>query len=73
MLQRWSLRSSLAVIVREGAPSLSYLLDKPVEFQEAAELFCLDLFKEFDLDRLEAMAEPTRVTHEKMLKIAKET
>jgi hypothetical protein len=62
-----------AVTVREGAPSLTYLLDKPVEFKEAAELFCLDLFKEFDLDRLEALAEPTRVTNEKMLKIAKET
>jgi dienelactone hydrolase len=62
-----------AVTVREGAPSLTYLLDKPVEFKEAAELFCLDLFKEFDLDRLEALAEPTRVTNEKMLKITKET
>jgi dienelactone hydrolase len=52
------------VVVRDGISSLSYLLDKPVEFREAAELFCLDLYKEFDLDRLEAVAEPTRYQHE---------
>jgi hypothetical protein len=40
------------VFVHEGIPSLSYLLEKPVQYSEAPELFCLDLFKEFDLDRL---------------------
>jgi hypothetical protein len=38
--------------VRSGMQSLGYLLDKPVRFQEAPELFCLDLYKETDLDRL---------------------
>lgn len=59
-----------AVVVREGMPNLGYLLDKPVEFHEAAELFCLDFFKEFDLDRLEAIAEPTRFAHENTLALA---
>lgn len=50
-----------AVIVRHGMPSFSYLLDKPVAYYDAPDLFCLDLFKDFDIDRLAAMAEPTQV------------
>lgn len=38
------------VKVRDGMHSLQELLDKPVTFQEAPELFCLDLYKEFDVD-----------------------
>jgi dienelactone hydrolase len=49
------------VVTREGIPSLSYLLQKPVEYQQAAELFCLDFYKEFDLDRLAAMCGSTRI------------
>ncbi|PYV91125.1 MAG: hypothetical protein DMG05_08095 [Acidobacteria bacterium] len=49
------------IVIREGMPSLGYLLEKPVEYQEAAELFCLDLYKEFDLDGFVAMAGPTKV------------
>jgi hypothetical protein len=30
--------------------SLAYVLDWPVHFVDAPELFCLDLYKEFDLD-----------------------
>ncbi|MEW5979754.1 MAG: acetylxylan esterase [Acidobacteriota bacterium] len=48
------------VVVREGKPSLRYLLDKPVEYQAAPELFCLDLYKDFDLDRLAELGAPTR-------------
>lgn len=47
------------VVVREGMPSLKHLLDAPVTYQDAPTLFCLDLFKEFDLDRLAALAEKT--------------
>ncbi|MBI3668069.1 MAG: hypothetical protein HY236_17860 [Acidobacteria bacterium] len=47
-----------AVVVRDGMPSLRHLLDAPVEYQDAPDLFCLDLFKEFDLDRLAEMAMP---------------
>lgn len=43
------------VVIRDGIRSLSHLLDAPVEYQAAPELFCLDLFKEFDIDRLEAL------------------
>ena len=46
---------------RGGMPSLGFLLETPVEFRAAPELFCLDLFRDFDLDRLIALAAPTRV------------
>ena len=49
------------LITREGMASLSWALEKPVTFQEAPELFCLDLYKEFDLDRLAAIAAPAQV------------
>jgi hypothetical protein len=41
--------------------SFSYLFDHPVQFQQAPELFCLDLFKEFDIGQLEALASPASV------------
>jgi hypothetical protein len=47
--------------VHEGMHSLRYLLDKPVSYEDFPDLFCLDLYKEFDLDRIIAVAEPTRV------------
>jgi hypothetical protein len=51
------------VVVRDGIPSLTHLLDKPVPYSDAPELFCLDLLKYFDLDRLELMTD-TRVIQE---------
>jgi len=50
------------VVIQEGMPSLKYLLDAPVKFEFAPDLFCLDLYKEFDIDRLAKLAEPTLVT-----------
>jgi hypothetical protein len=50
------------VTIHEGMPSLRYLLDAPVKFESAPDLFCLDLFKEFDIDRLAKLAEPATVT-----------
>ena len=41
--------------------SLGYLLEKPIPFRAAPELFCLDLYKYFDLDRLSALAAPTKI------------
>jgi hypothetical protein len=41
--------------------SLAYLLNKPVPFRSAPDLFCLDLYKYFDLDRLSALADPTEI------------
>jgi hypothetical protein len=49
------------VVIRHGIPSLRYLLDKPVKYQEAPDLFCLDLYKITDLDRLAALAAPSVV------------
>ena len=40
-----------------GIKSLSFLLDKSVPYRSAPDLFCLDLFKYFDLDRLSAIAQ----------------
>jgi hypothetical protein len=53
------------LVVHEGMASLAYLLETPVTFQDAPDLFCLDLYKEFDLDRLAAVAAPAKVTLER--------
>ncbi|PYV07215.1 MAG: hypothetical protein DMG26_00925 [Acidobacteria bacterium] len=50
------------LISRGAMHSLSHLLDAPVAYRDAPDLFCLDLYKDFDLDRLEPLAEPTQVT-----------
>jgi len=47
---------------REAMSSLGFLLDTPVIFRAAPELFCLDLYKDFDVDLLITLAEPTKVT-----------
>jgi len=49
------------ITIRDGVKSLSSLLERPVQFSQAPELFCLDFFKYFDLNRLQAMAEGVRV------------
>jgi dienelactone hydrolase len=56
------------LVVHQGMSSLSYLLEAPVAYQEAPELFCLDLYRQFDLDRLAAMAPATKVTVERYVK-----
>jgi hypothetical protein len=47
-----------------GHRRLRALLDERVQFRVAPEVVCLDLYKEFDVDRLTALAEPTAVHHE---------
>lgn len=49
------------LVVRDGMASLGRLLEQPVEYKDAPDLFCLDLYRETDLDRLAALAAPTRV------------
>lgn len=44
-----------------GMRSLAYLLDKPVTYAAAPDLFCLDLYKDFDIDDLKALASPTSI------------
>jgi dienelactone hydrolase len=56
------------LVVHQGMSSLSYLLEAPVTYQEAPELFCLDLYRQFDLDRLAAMAPATKVKVELYVK-----
>jgi hypothetical protein len=36
--------------------SLASLLDAPVSYESAPDLFCLDLYKEFDVNTLVALA-----------------
>jgi hypothetical protein len=49
------------LVVRDGMKSLGEALEKPVEYMDAPELFCLDLYKEFDVASLAALAAPTRM------------
>ena len=41
---------------RDGIQSLGALLDTPVPYRAAPDLFCLDLYKEFDIGTLSQMA-----------------
>jgi dienelactone hydrolase len=45
-----------APTVREGMRSLRHLFDSPVEYRAAPDLFCLDLYKNFDIDVLAALS-----------------
>jgi dienelactone hydrolase len=49
------------VTIGDGMLSLGHLLKAPVPYSDAPELFCLDLYKEFDLDRLALLAGPAKV------------
>jgi len=52
------------VVSRGGMRSFAYLLQKPIEYEAAPDLFCLDLFRETDVDRLAALSSPVRVRNE---------
>jgi dienelactone hydrolase len=58
------------VQIHQGMRSLNYVLEAPVSHQAAPDLFCLDLYKEFDLDRLVALAQPAKVTLQKALEVS---
>jgi dienelactone hydrolase len=58
------------VEVHKGIRSLSYLLAKPVSYSDAPDLFCLDLYKDFDLDRLAVIAAPTKIVSLQNLELA---
>jgi hypothetical protein len=49
------------IVVRDGMKSLGHVLEKPVEYIDAPDLLCLDLYKDFDVEALTALAAPTRV------------
>jgi len=44
------------LVVRNGIQSLSALFDTPVPYRAAPDLFCLDLYKEFDIGTLSELA-----------------
>lgn len=46
------------ITIHDGMRSLQHLLDAPVTYDQAPDLFCPDFYKEFDLDQLRAMAAP---------------
>ncbi|MBV9480446.1 MAG: acetylxylan esterase [Acidobacteria bacterium] len=50
-----------AIETRHWMGSLEYLLRNAVPFRSAPELFCLDLYRYFDLKQLSALADPTEV------------
>lgn len=50
--------------IHNGMNSFKYLLDKPVPLRSAPELFCLDLYKDFDIDALSALASPLKIAQE---------
>ncbi|MBT9332607.1 alpha/beta hydrolase family protein [Paracidobacterium acidisoli] len=50
------------VVSRNAIRSLGYLFDAPVPFRSAPELFCLDLYRYFDIDVLTALASPDTVS-----------
>jgi hypothetical protein len=52
-----------ALAMHGGMSSLSYLLEKPVGYEDAPDLFCLDLFKYFDVDSLTRLASPVAVSN----------
>ncbi len=52
------------VLIRNGISTLRYLVDKPVKYEDAVDLFCLDLYNFTDLDRLATLAAPAIVKTE---------
>jgi dienelactone hydrolase len=56
------------VAVTGGIHSLGFLLDAKVPPRSAPELYCLDLYKDFDLDHFRAMAAPTKVSEDNFVK-----
>lgn len=54
--------TAFSVVDSEHAiKSLNYLLQTPVPLRSAPDLFCLDLYKYFDLDSIAAIADPTKI------------
>lgn len=50
-----------SITSRNAMTSMSFLLDTPVPIRSAPELFCLDLYKKYDLNVLQALASPAKV------------
>jgi hypothetical protein len=57
------------VVISGGMHSLGFLLEAEVPLRSAPELFCLDLYKDFDLDHFRAMAAPAKVSEADFVKL----
>jgi hypothetical protein len=57
------------VEIHGGMRSLRYLFDNPVTYADAPDLFCLDLYRDFDLDQLTALAAPTKIIERDYLEL----
>ena len=57
------------ISIHHGMRSFRYVLDLPVTLSEAPELLCLDLYKDFDLDQIVALAGPVKVVQSDYLEI----
>lgn len=53
----------------DAIPSLKTLLDRPAKFDDAPEMFCLDLYKYFDVDRLELLCAPATITRREKMEL----
>ncbi len=51
-----------SITIHHGVRSLADLLVESVKSNEVPDVFCLDLYKDFDLDMLKVMAAPAKVT-----------
>jgi hypothetical protein len=50
------------VVIHDGMRTLKHLIDAPVRFQDAPDLFCLDLYRKFDLDQLVLLAGTNKIS-----------
>jgi hypothetical protein len=62
-----------ALEIHAGMRSLRYLFDNPVTYGEAPDLFCLDLYRDFDLDQLAALSAPTKIVERDYLELTSKT
>jgi hypothetical protein len=62
-----------AVEIHAGMRSLRYLFDNPVTYGDAPDLFCLDLYRDFDLDQLTALSAPTKILMRDYLELTAKT
>jgi len=58
-----------SVEIHGGMHSLRYLFDNPVTYADAPDVFCLDFYRDFDLDQLKALAAPTRIMERDYLEL----
>ena len=58
-----------SITIHKGIRSLKDLLVEPIKSNQVPDVFCLDLYKDFDLGMLRAMAAPAQVTEAEYVKL----